>query len=350
MPSSVLKQIVYSNMELIKSNLKIHKISIYQDTSCAIEPCLNFQKCSTNVKFQDASQSYIESSYIQFRSIDVKHDFSCSCPLGFTGKNVSLMCDLEINLCYSNPCGQNGICVSLESGFRCICDPNFTGRMCEYNMKSTSCCELAEATQARSLEVKNKTRITINNCVTAKPSIYDFYSLELSNNRVCKGDSVCKNLILGGVVCDKCGASLREDETKMSYYNKFCELRARHFPENSNSFIVFEGIRNRFRFKIKLNFATIKSSSVLFYNGILETNSQINGIDFVQLEVRNDFLVFSYSLGDALGNELVLDSLSVSDGKWRTATIEYIDRNLTLSVDNDDLDHVDACGFARNKE
>jgi cadherin EGF LAG seven-pass G-type receptor 1 len=351
MPASMLKQIVYSNMELIKTNLRVHKISIYQDTSCAIEPCLNFQKCSTNVKFEAASQSFIESAYIQFRSIGVKHDFSCSCPLGFTGKNVSLMCDLEINLCYSNPCGQNGICVSLESDFRCICDPNFTGRMCEYNMKSTKCCELVEVPQARSLESKNKTRITINNCVTAKPSVYDFYSIELSNNRVCRGDSACKNLILGGVLCDKCGStSHREDE---SYYNKFCELRARHFPEDSKSFLVFEGIRNRLRFKIKLSFATIKSDAFLFYNGILEEkNSQkfIGGLDFVQLEIRNEFLVFSYSLGDVLMNELILDGLSVSDGKWRTATIEYVDRNVTLSVDNDDLDHVDACEFARNKE
>ena len=218
MPASMLKQIVYSNMELIKTNLRVHKISIYQDTSCAIEPCLNFQKCSTNVKFEAASQSYVESAYIQFRSIGVKHDFSCSCPLGFTGKNVSLMCDLEINLCYSNPCGQNGICVSLESGFRCICDPNFTGRMCEYDMKSTKCCELVEVPQARSLESKNKTRITINNCVTAKPSVYDFYSIELSNNRVCRGDSTCKNLILGGVLCDKCGSTTRQREEE-SYYN-----------------------------------------------------------------------------------------------------------------------------------
>ena len=30
-------------------------------------------------------------------------------------------------------------------------------------------------------------------------------------------------------------------------------------------------------------------------------------------------------------------------------TVEYIDRNLTLSLDNDDLDQVDACEFARNK-
>lgn len=82
----------------------------------------------------------------------------------------------------------------------------------------------------------------------------------------------------------------------------------------------------------------------------METNSQIKGHDFVQLEIRNDYLVFSYSLGDVLVNELILDSLSVSDGKWRTATIEYIDRNVTLSVDDDDLDHVDACAFARNKE
>ena len=312
MPSSVLKQIIFSNMDLLKASLKVPDIRIYQDNACAIEPCLNFQKCTTNVKFQEASPSYIDSSYIQFRPIDIKHDFGCSCPVGFTGKNVSLMCDLEINLCYSNPCGQNGICVSLESGFRCICDPGFTGRMCEYNMKSTKCCELA-VDVAPYLSVdgkKNKTKMTINSCVTAKPSVYDFYSVELSSNRVCKGDSVCKNLILGGVLCDKCGHSIKDANVDKSYYNKFCELRGRHFPEHSKSFLVFEGIRNRLRFKIKLNFATVKSNGNLFYNGRLDRDlpGQI-GLDFLQLEIRNDFLVFSYSLGDYLINEIVLDKL-----------------------------------------
>jgi hypothetical protein len=114
MPSSILKQILFSNLNKIQSDLKLNKILIYEDKSCSIEPCLNYQQCSTQVKFNGASSHYLFTSQIQFRSIDVIHDFSCSCPIGFTGTNVSLMCDLEINLCYSNPCGQNGVCISMK--------------------------------------------------------------------------------------------------------------------------------------------------------------------------------------------------------------------------------------------
>ena len=73
-----------------------------------------------------------------------------------------------------------------------------------------------------------------------------------------------------------------------------------------------------------------------------------SALDFIQLEIREDFLVFSYSLGDSLINEVILNAISVTDGKWRTVTVEYVNRNVTLSLDNDNLDHVDACEFARN--
>ncbi|CAF1116763.1 unnamed protein product, partial [Brachionus calyciflorus] len=64
---------------------------------------------------------------LQFRPINVKHDFSCSCPIGFTGTNISVMSDTEFNLCYSNPCGQNGDLESLSQTDSSAPSLNLTG-------------------------------------------------------------------------------------------------------------------------------------------------------------------------------------------------------------------------------
>lgn len=36
-------------------------------------------------------------------------------------------CDTEVNLCYSNPCGNHGTCMRREGGYTCVCLPEFTG-------------------------------------------------------------------------------------------------------------------------------------------------------------------------------------------------------------------------------
>lgn len=218
-------------MNKINSLLHIKQTIIYEDSSCAIEPCLNYQSCLTSTKFQSARTKYLNSfSSIQFRPVSVQHDFSCTCPFGFTGMNVSVMCDTEINLCYSNPCGQNGVCISLESNYVCVCDADFTGRVCEINLKKSKCSE-------------------------AKSLVDLDLSMTKLTRPVCRGNSVCKNLILGGFLCDKCDSS--EEPSASSYYNHMCELRASNFQ--SDSYLVLPGIQNRLRFKIKLNFATIKT-------------------------------------------------------------------------------------------
>ncbi len=361
MSSSILKQILYSNLNRIQSDLKLNKILIYEDKSCSIEPCLNYQQCSTQVKFNGASSHYLFTSQIQFRSIDVKHDFSCSCPIGYTGTNVSLMCDLEINLCYSNPCGQNGVCISLESSFFCICDPDYTGVTCETNLKNMKCCESqtlststvysALSTLSSTQKYKNATSLNSNNCVPSNNKQAMLPSLLNSNsNKICKADSVCKNLILGGVICENCELSKQDIESGLadrSYFTKNCELRSRHFPKDSHSFIILPGIRNRFRFRIKLTFATIKSDGFLFYNGRLDRD-KTTGLDFISLKIENDYLKFSYSLGDKQINHFLIDDLSVSDGKWRSITIEYIHRNFTFLLDNDNYDDIDSCELAHS--
>ena len=299
--SEILKQTLYSYLRHLEKSISLHSIKIYQDLSCAIEPCLNFQQCITNVIFSGASKSFLYSPSLQFRAINIQHEFACSCSNGFTGAVSSINCDLEINLCYSNPCGQNGVCISLESNYHCICDNDFTGRNCEFNI--LKCCDKTSDTTCFS-----------NHHV-------DFRSFNLEKES--RPDTICKNT-----------AECKNDE--------FCELSTKHFPSGKNAYILVPGIKNRMRFKIKLTFSTIKSDGYLFYNGRFNSI----GNDFISLEILNGKLLFSYSFGDYEAKSMLLSGLDVSDGRWHTVTLKYLNRNFTLSVDNDNNQAVDACDLA----
>ena len=37
------------------------------------------------------------------------------------------LCDTEVNLCFSSPCGARGTCVHHEGGYSCVCQDGFTG-------------------------------------------------------------------------------------------------------------------------------------------------------------------------------------------------------------------------------
>ena len=53
--------------------------------------------------------------------------FQCNCPPGLTGPT----CATIVNPCNSNPCRNNGQCLSLGTQFICICLPGFNGTLCD---------------------------------------------------------------------------------------------------------------------------------------------------------------------------------------------------------------------------
>ena len=56
--------------------------------------------------------------------------FHCVCDPGFTGE----LCQTNIDDCVGVNCSRNGVCVDRANTFTCDCDPGFTGELCQTNI------------------------------------------------------------------------------------------------------------------------------------------------------------------------------------------------------------------------
>lgn len=104
------------------SPLPSFQVLPFDDNVCLREPCKNYMKCISVLRF-NSSAPFISSPSILFRPIHPIAGLRCRCPVGFTGD----YCETEINLCYSNPCLNGGVCARREGGYTCICREDYTG-------------------------------------------------------------------------------------------------------------------------------------------------------------------------------------------------------------------------------
>ncbi|XP_040904012.1 cadherin EGF LAG seven-pass G-type receptor 3 [Toxotes jaculatrix] len=265
-PSEALEEQLYLN-RLRLTSLTQMEVLPFDDNVCLREPCQNYMKCISVLRF-NSSAPFISSPSILFRPIHPIAGLRCRCPVGFTGD----YCETEINLCYSNPCQNGGVCARREGGYTCICREDYTGDRCEFDRR-----------QGR--------------CVPG----------------VCRNGGTCRELSGGGFRCE-CPAG--------GYERPYCTVTARSFPPKS--FVMFRGLRQRFHLSISLTFATLENSGLLFYNGRFNEKH-----DFIALEIQEGQVVLKYSTGESSTQVSPFLPGGVSDGNWHTVHIHYYNKPAT---------------------
>ncbi|XP_071394926.1 cadherin EGF LAG seven-pass G-type receptor 3-like, partial [Centroberyx affinis] len=262
-PSEALEEQLYLNRPRLTSLAQMEVLP-FDDNVCLREPCQNYMKCISVLRF-NSSAPFISSPSILFRPIHPIAGLRCRCPAGFTGD----YCETEINLCYSNPCLNGGVCARREGGYTCICREDYTGERCEFDRR-----------QGR--------------CVPG----------------VCRNGGTCRELSGGGFRCE-CPAG--------GYERPYCTVTARSFPPKS--FVMFRGLRQRFHLSISLTFATLENSGLLFYNGRFNEKH-----DFIALEIQEGQVVLKYSTGESSTQVSPFLPGGVSDGNWHTVHIHYYNK------------------------
>ncbi|XP_071331336.1 cadherin EGF LAG seven-pass G-type receptor 3 isoform X3 [Trachinotus anak] len=265
-PSEALEEQLYLN-RLRLTSLTQMEVLPFDDNVCLREPCQNYMKCISVLRF-NSSAPFISSPSILFRPIHPIAGLRCRCPVGFTGD----YCETEINLCYSNPCLNGGVCARREGGYTCICREDYTGDRCEFDRR-----------QGR--------------CVPG----------------VCRNGGTCRELSGGGFRCE-CPAG--------GYERPYCTVTARSFQPKS--FVMFRGLRQRFHLSISLTFATLENSGLLFYNGRFNEKH-----DFIALEIQEGQVVLKYSTGESSTQVSPFLPGGVSDGNWHTVHIHYYNKPAT---------------------
>ncbi|CAJ1055482.1 cadherin EGF LAG seven-pass G-type receptor 3 [Xyrichtys novacula] len=262
-PSETLEEQLYLNRPRLTSLTQMEVLP-FDDNVCLREPCQNYMKCISVLRF-NSSAPFISSPSILFRPIHPIAGLRCRCPVGFTGD----YCETEINLCYSNPCLNGGVCARREGGYTCICREDFTGDRCEFDRRQGRC-----------------------------------------SPGVCRNGGTCRELSGGGFRCE-CPAG--------GYERPYCTVTARSFPPKS--FVMFRGLRQRFHLSISLTFATLESSGLLFYNGRFNEKH-----DFIALEIQDGQVMLKYSTGETSTQVTPFLPGGVSDGNWHTVHIHYYNK------------------------
>ncbi|XP_025106932.1 cadherin EGF LAG seven-pass G-type receptor 2-like isoform X2 [Pomacea canaliculata] len=277
-PPEYLREYIYLYRTLL-ANLSALQVLPFDDNLCLREPCANFAVCLSTVNSGQA-KPFISSDTVMFRPIHPNNGYKCECPHGFAGMMLATDCDTEVDLCYSMPCANGGTCIPHESGYVCQCTQDFQGPNCMVNLTSK---------------------------FDAVSCPQDF----------CKLPSVCVPLIKGGFRCSGCPDSDNFDE--------FCRLRTRSFK--NGSYLTFPSLKKRNGFTIHLRFATLERNGLLLYNGRFNEMH-----DFIGLEILDSQVIFSFSLGENISRVSTYIPGGVSTGEWFPVTIQYHQRNATLTV------------------
>ncbi|PFX21141.1 Cadherin EGF LAG seven-pass G-type receptor 2 [Stylophora pistillata] len=284
-----VRDMVYIKMAQISKMAKVTLLP-FKDGLCVTEMCngplpTSRRSCLSHTDYTDKSSTY-SSLKVVFHSVGVQTGYRCPCAPDYRGED----CDTGFNLCYSNPCRNNGKCVSVEEGYSCICNPGRTGVNCEIDLSKSKCPTDSKVTE---------------NHLKANP---------------CHNDGGCKSLPSSGFTC-QCKDPNEVDDGSL------CQLSTRSFKKGS--FIAFPALKQRWRLHIQMEFATTEHSGLLLFNGRYDGKH-----DFIAVEVWQGQVQFRFSLFSRIVTVTSNMNGGVIDGNWHKVEVAFQNRTGIIIVDD----------------
>ncbi|CAG2100573.1 unnamed protein product, partial [Medioppia subpectinata] len=81
-----------------------------------------------------AIRNITKLAYLMLRHVNTtSNNYTCECPLGYSGKH----CEIMASICTNNPCSNGATCLDGPSGYMCICRPGYEGEHCQ--VRQTDC-------------------------------------------------------------------------------------------------------------------------------------------------------------------------------------------------------------------
>ncbi len=217
-------------------------------------------------------------------------NFTCICPVGFTGPS----CVEDINECLPNPCNNDGTCVNGFGSYLCQCMDGFTGRECDIicplGYRGEQCeIELDKCDSTNPCKNGGSCQTMLGEYICLCPVNYTGIQCETSNDctiNICHNGGTCVNDSDNGHYCNCID----------SYTGSHCELTTVSFRGSQvlSSYRAYDPLGFRGHGIIEFEFITRSNDGLLllvtqFYEG--------DSHDYLAVEIVNGVLQVSYSLG-----------------------------------------------------
>ena len=339
-------------MKLQKATLESRNfnfLKVKTPTFCLSETCENFKVCSDKITFNENAVSGPESTFLKGKDIFLRkippiQELACTCPQGFGGDN----CDIEMDFCFSAPCMNGGVCISVENGYYCECKPRTSGKNCQNSLVTGRCENLPAQTGSNSRKglwdnhnnlfdneqtsmsmYMSQNRRSATNMFSnlnqfdfsGLPSPPNDFSYTQNSPSCSKGALKCQNLLIGGYkcVCPHGYSSLQAIEGD----NSFCAQRSINL-NGQDSFLVLPSISTKWSLNLEVSFSTWSNNAVLLTQSRVDTDRA----DYFKIEIVDGRISVTISTGKEKNDRqtIVLNGLKknlINDGSWHKITVKY---------------------------